>query len=53
MESELVRQQLEESEATQRATLNALRERNFNNEDLRKELSQARYVCFLCLTNVL
>ncbi|XP_046901673.1 sperm-associated antigen 5 isoform X2 [Hypomesus transpacificus] len=41
MESELVRQQIEESEAKQRATLHALRERNFQSEDLRKALSHA------------
>ncbi|XP_067106493.1 sperm-associated antigen 5 [Osmerus mordax] len=41
MESELVRQQIEESEAAQRATLHALRERNFHTEDLRKALSHA------------
>ena len=44
-----MRQQIEESEAKQRATLHALRERNFQSEDLRKALSHATYVSFLIL----
>lgn len=47
MENDLAREQMAESESLLRANLQGLRERNFECEDLKRELNQLRSVKFI------
>lgn len=47
MENDLAREQMAESECLLRANLQGLRERNFECEDLKRELNQLRSVKFI------